>query len=96
MARYIDADKLKAHYAWWGDTEERRTFDEIVDAQPTADVQEIKHGKWETSRVGAPRIKCSFCKFFIPTTLYLDITKYNYCPHCGAIMDGEEIENERV
>ena len=32
--RLIDADKLKAHYAWWGN-EEREVFDSIVDMQPT-------------------------------------------------------------
>lgn len=32
--RLIDADKLKQHYAWWNN-EEQRTFDQIVDAQPT-------------------------------------------------------------
>ena len=37
--RLIDADALKAHYAWWGETESGRErkelFDEIVDIQPT-------------------------------------------------------------
>lgn len=33
--RLIDAEKLKAHYAWWGDDEWRNTFDTIVDLQPT-------------------------------------------------------------
>lgn len=32
--RLIDADKLKAHYAWWNN-EEKELFDQIVDAQPT-------------------------------------------------------------
>lgn len=32
--RLIDADKLKQHYAWWNN-DEQRTFDQIVDAQPT-------------------------------------------------------------
>ncbi len=36
--KLIDADKLKAHYAWWGETEsgkERKAlFDEIIDQQP--------------------------------------------------------------
>lgn len=32
--RLIDADKLKAHYAWWGD-ERKEIFDQIVDQQPT-------------------------------------------------------------
>lgn len=32
--RLIDADKLKRHYAWWNN-EQQRDFDAIVDAQPT-------------------------------------------------------------
>lgn len=39
MTKYIDADKLKAHYAWWGDNSSERTlFDAIIDVQPAADV----------------------------------------------------------
>lgn len=41
MSRHIDAEKLKKHYAWWRETENGRKladlFDEIVDAQPTAE-----------------------------------------------------------
>lgn len=38
--RLIDADKLKNHYAWWGEgggsgLEQKKTFDTIVDLQPT-------------------------------------------------------------
>ena len=37
--RLIDADKLKQHYAWWGDCEgskeRKEVFDTIVDLQPT-------------------------------------------------------------
>ena len=40
MPRYIDAEKLKKHYAWWGD-ETKETFDAIIDQQPTADVVEV-------------------------------------------------------
>lgn len=40
--RLIDADALKAHYAWWGETESgkerKELFDEIVDLQPTVNV----------------------------------------------------------
>ena len=39
MSRFIDADKLKNHYAWWND-ENKEIFDSIIDAQPTADVKE--------------------------------------------------------
>ena len=45
MARYIDAGKLKAHYAWWDISEEgkkqKEIFDTIIDLQPTADVVEV-------------------------------------------------------
>lgn len=42
--RLIDADKLKAHYAWWGeDNEEKRIFDEIIDQQPTVDPPDSKN-----------------------------------------------------
>lgn len=54
MSRYIDADKLKKHYMWWGggftanckdgQKEVKKIFDEIIDLQPTADVVEV--GKW--------------------------------------------------
>ena len=38
--RLIDADKLKQHYAWWGDggekyKERKEIFDTIIDLQPT-------------------------------------------------------------
>lgn len=45
--RLIDADKLKQHYAWWGDVdasqeckERKGLFDTIVDLQPTVVEQE--------------------------------------------------------
>lgn len=55
--RLIDADALKAHYAWWGDfpedgpnrSEEKKIFDTIVDLQPTVDacaVIRCKNCKW--------------------------------------------------
>lgn len=39
--RLIDADKLKQHYAWWGeDSEQKKLFDQIIDLQPTVVEQE--------------------------------------------------------
>ena len=40
MARLIDADKLKKHYAWWNN-EEKKVFDDIVDLQPTVDAESL-------------------------------------------------------
>ena len=44
MSRYIDADKLKQHYAWirYADNETADLFDNIIDQQPSADVVPLK------------------------------------------------------
>ena len=46
--RLIDADRLKAHYCWWSGgskemtiDEAKKTFDTIVDVQPTVDAVEV-------------------------------------------------------
>lgn len=41
--RQIDADRLKAHYAWWNN-EEKELFDAIVDQQPTV-VEVVRCGE---------------------------------------------------
>ena len=54
MARLIEADKLKQHYAWWanGSEEHKRfkeMFDTIINLQPTVeavDVVRCKSCKW--------------------------------------------------
>lgn len=103
MPRYIDADKLKQHYAWWeGGTAEmtlaeaKRNFDVIVDVQPTVEGQ--KHGHWdrkiieeEYSRDGVPHvyIRCSNCRIKYHFITVNNVV-FEYCPHCGAKMDGGE------
>ena len=53
-------------------------IEEIEDA-PAADVVEVKHGDWWG--IGN-MLMCTVChkEFYEPT---------NYCPNCGAKMDGE-------
>lgn len=62
----------------------------IIDKQSIANVQEIKHGKWEydSGDVGYTNYLCSECKNFL--TFYEGIDLYPYCPYCGAKMDGKE------
>ena len=93
MGRLIDADKLKAHYAWWENgtaemtlAEAKKTFDTIIDLQPTVDAE--RHGHWERYNDGFGfSHKCSLCNFEIREQW---ITLYNYCPNCGAKMDEVE------
>lgn len=57
---------------------------------PTADVAEVKHGKWkpcfEDWRKQIEGDECSVCGFQHYGT---SIRTYHYCPNCGARMDGE-------
>lgn len=53
----------------------------FVNNRPAVDAEPVRHGRWEHG------MQCPFCK-------QIDTTKPNYCPNCGARMDGED-NNER-
>ena len=56
-----------------------------VDAIPTADVAPVRHGQWIIDSAGG-KIACSDCG-----CIYLGYNGRltpNYCPNCGAKMDG--------
>lgn len=55
---------------------------QIVDASP------VVHGEWETTSYNAYMVRCSKCHCGDHIQLAgKDI--FNYCPYCGAKMDGE-------
>ena len=55
-----------------------------------SEAKELFGTEWRTMR----RIKCSLCN---KITLVDDTILYEYCPHCGAKMDGEqEKQNESI
>lgn len=91
MSRHIDADRLKKNFEWWeGEAkakEFKEIFDEIIDAQPTADVVERKRGKW-IEYVNS-HCECPFChkewSFFENMTEW-----FNFCPNCGAEMEAND------
>ena len=63
----------------------------LLDTVPTAHVQEVRHGKWlPTSHPDQKR--CSVCDVISFIALYPCINRADYCPHCGAKMDGKEDE----
>ena len=68
----------------------------IVDA-PTVDAAEVVHGRWVDHMVRDWR--CSECGDKIHKVRKVDGYCYNdlpnYCPQCGAKMDGERKDNER-
>lgn len=66
----------------------------LLKEAPTADVAEVKHGKWlYVSGVGRyAEYECSECKAHVCFDEKIDgtIPVYNGCPHCLAKMDGKE------
>lgn len=62
--------------------------------QPTADVQDIRHGRWHTIRetTDSKTTECTACmkSFFFMRKGQLNIDLMPYCPHCGAKMDLED------
>ena len=99
MARYIDADKLliaiqnRHTVRYFAPTkEDLQLMDifEIINTQPTADVEEVKHGEWFTLDDCANEgVYCSVCHKKVYKKCYANQKlKSNYCPNCGAKMDG--------
>lgn len=102
MSRYIDADNLinelsaacmpiyeKGITGILGDNS---SIADIINEQPTADVQEVKHGDWlkpGNDPIDNKQWICSECKGLTETAYYCGHCYYNYCPNCGARMKGD-------
>ena len=67
----------------------------FIESQPTADVQEVRHGRWineSRNMYGPISAQCSVCELFSGT--WLRNAPYKYCPHCGAKMDGGKKQDD--
>lgn len=65
----------------------------IIEAIPAADVVSVQHG-YDTR--GSRYFHCSVCDYGVadvyedgPTLVFEKQKEWNYCPNCGAKMDGE-------
>ena len=63
------------------------TEDVNLGSIPAADVAEVRHGRWKNGGNGLYDT-CLACG----KEIYLAIPM-NYCPECGALMDGKEDED---
>lgn len=75
----------------------RGKMHEQVDSLPTADVAEVRHGRWDASDRykfldGSTCIRCTECGAALHLEEYQKY-HWHYCPNCGARMD-EEDEHE--
>ena len=65
-------------------------IEEAIKNAPTIEAKPVVHGRWEEASDG-DGIVCPFCRTDFCTIIY-DTEYFNYCPNCGAKMDGG-IEN---
>ena len=93
MPRYFDADKieLKGISLFDQNLEILIPLSDVRKAlqmTPTADVQEVRHGRWISNELGGYKwaYYCSECGW---VDGYPFNDRHKYCPHCGAKMDGE-------
>ena len=101
MACLIDADALKkAMDGYWGRCQRIRKprngetavfldIKAIVEDRPTIDAVPVRHGKWTRHTLGSTggygttvMHQCSECES-------MTISRFRYCPTCGARMDEE-------
>ena len=91
MKEYIERAALKRELAPYEENDFSQQMDvilAIVDAQPTADVAPVRHGRWLPQIVlGKKAWDCSECKT-------LGSPHWKWCPMCGAMMDGKESDHE--
>lgn len=60
----------------------------LVEIEPAADVQEVKHAKWV--HLGGDEWCCSCCGFGKHTEGYWEKPTAKYCEKCGAEINGVE------
>lgn len=88
MAEYIEKaeliKKLCFETAEWSYSPTIKTIKEF----PAEDVQPIKHGRW--IEVSSKHSRCSVCDTTCLIAVYPISKGANFCPNCGARMDGEQ------
>lgn len=96
MAEYIERKAVKEaigftrlHCVAYG---ENKSLSDVINEIPAADVEPVRHGRWEEWLPGMSVIltgeemlyMCSNC-----TAKYEDVEGMKFCPNCGAKMDEE-------
>lgn len=68
------------------DRDAARSVKEKLASIPAADVAPVRHGRWRLVEQERPP-----CRFFVCDKCAFEaLTDYQYCPNCGARMDGGE------
>lgn len=90
MDEYIERSAAieAAKHAWAKGLEPSQ----YIEALPAADVAPVVHGRWDDSGRytfpgGGTAVRCTNCGCALTESEY-HLNNWNYCPVCGAKMDG--------
>lgn len=93
MAEYINRAELISNLKEFANEQLTTLIENLIQKQPTADVVEVRHGKWLTWEEQFPDRKptkknnlgvfCNNCHSHADNMT-------DYCPNCGARMDEKE------
>ena len=64
-----------------------QTLQRYVKRAPAADVALVRHGRWVSDEADV-LFHCSKCGVQVSTSWDYDDLRWDYCPNCGARMDG--------
>ena len=74
---------------WWGMNAGINWGVNTINNAPTVDAVEVVHGRWEPRTDVIGFVRCSVCHDCNIYEDWADGKKWNYCPNCGAKMDGD-------
>lgn len=96
MAEYIEREALLQEFSL-GDTDGKNSVAELlfelvrvcIKNQPAADVVEVRHEEWNDNIIGFCNV-CMGCGVIVERTAIKNKSgELNFCPNCGAKMDGK-------
>lgn len=95
--RLIDADEVQKRIDLVGTVNGILCWDahDFIDHVPTIEAEPVRHGRWKP--IGArlcggntDSFQCSECEFLARALKAGKECGYDFCPNCGARMDGEK------
>lgn len=99
MAEYVTKEQVLDWFRPYGHMDEPIPFETMVSDlrdMPAADVAPVRHGQWDGEGDGYADGEividvwyCSKCGYCIDDGTDDPNILPNYCPHCGAKMDGD-------
>ena len=81
--RLIDADAAKKALVGWETDPTDEEIERAIDHISTIEAKPVRHGEWEACGIG---LTCKICHKGL--VLEQGDVEMNYCPNCGAKMDG--------